>query len=942
MFGILILISTLGVALGQPKAHTVGNYTAQAQAARCTGTPVLTADNGVGDAGTLEACAARCEANRPTCEKFAFRGSQTNKCHYFGSDCDPVGNQGVTKGTAFSDAIYAHNDDINAVQLMDFYGDVVVDTRCESNGRITGDHGMGALRTLESCAKQCATTYKNECTGFTYRTSGSVGNPRCFYHHEGCRRYRVTANWDTGQGGFQSYWFKGDTLQHYAGSVPNTVRDRLKVGAFQAKEYAGPCFAKSITYGGESSRKAYAKARCSQNANFGVLYTSDFDYNQNNGDTWRRCADLCVAWNTNSSNTQECRAFNKIKSGDNAATFKCELIDCGPYPRPNPQNSINVFNPGDSNTPDDKWGFLDDATTPSCRGNFVDQHDQEIMNSYDAYSENVCVGTAISHTDFTTAIECATKCSTSNGNGKSCVAFSFRPKVNKCHTWSRCELDTATSQSVQDVVYLKKFYLDHVTGIRRDFLSVNPGETCAANPGAVLNRTLTPGVVNLDYCTKACYEDNAANCEFFEFDSTTCKIWADCGGSPGVDAAALGNLYEPVPVGQTLPPSPQITQAPTPTPECIASSDCTSISGQDICTKSSECERVECSSHEQCFGYVRFGKLPICDFKFGICTDFFNSNCNSVRRCRSQARKKWKRRRAFAKSRLKNEEARAEKRRQFTLEAIQDLEVAVNTSSSVYITVEGTEVVEIGSGTLGAVNDTDALYEAMVSSYCGDAVEECSYTITGGLPARRRALQDENVTIVITYEVDENLYQDLVNTGFDFDNSNFTQAVADELGIDVNLVEISGVNGTIEIEVSIVDEAPDGEPIGDSLIEDITTIQESLENITSTVIDEVGANATQIDVEELDLCGDRQCNNQGKCSSSTGICSCAPGYGGINCEEKSICGDEAADYCKFGGECRPDGLACHCVYPHYGFRCGETPVACGTCPGTGEPGEPVA
>jgi hypothetical protein len=779
---------------------------------------------------------------------------------------------------------------------------------------------------------QCATTYKNECTGFTYRTSGDVSNPRCFYHNKGCRRYISTSNWGTGIEGYNSYWYKGDTLQHYEGTVPDVVRDRLKDGLFEAKEYAGPCFAKSITYGGSTSRMDYARIKCTLNPNNGIIHETDYDYNENNADTWRKCADLCVAWNTNSSNTQECRAFNKIKSGDSAATFKCQLLDCGPYPRPTPKNSISVFNPSDSNTPDDKWGFLDDATTPSCRGNFVDQYDQEIMNSYDAYTGTWCAGTAISNSDSTTAIECATKCSTSNGNGKSCVAFSFRPKTNKCHTWDRCILDTASSVSVQDIVYIKKFYVDHETGVHRDFLSVNPGETCAANAGAVLNRTLTPGVVNLDYCTNACYEDNAANCEFFEFDSTTCKIWSDCGGAPGVDAAALGNLYEPVPVGQTLPPSPQITQAPTPTPACATSSDCMSISGQDICTKSRECKRVECSSHEECFSFVGFGKLPICDFKFGVCTDFFSSNCNSVRRCRSQARKEWKHQRVFARTRLKNQEARAEKRRQFTLEAIRDLEVTVNTSSSVYITVKGAEVVEIGSGTLGAVNDTDALYQAMVTSYCGDVSEECSYSIAGGSPTRRM-LQDENVTLVITYEMDENLYQDLINSGFDFGNANFTQAVADELGIDSSLVEISGVNGTIEIEVSIVDEDPDGAPIGDSLIDDINNIQYSLENITSTVIGQVGANETQIDVGELDLCGDRQCNNQGSCSSSTGICSCAPGYGGINCEKKSLCSDEAADYCQFGGECRPDGLACHCVYPHYGFRCGETPAACGTCPG---------
>lgn len=936
----ILPIIIVGVALGEPMANNVGNYTARAIAARCTGTPVLNADNGVGNAGTLEACAAQCEANRPTCEKFTFRGGQTDKCHYFGSNCNPISGSGVTLGTSFNDAIYAHNDDINAVMLMDFYGDVVSNTRCESGGRITSDQGWNSLRTTEACAKKCAITYKNDCTGFTYRTSGNVGNPRCFYHNKECRRYRSTSNFGTGISGYNSYWFKGDTLQHYEGSVPSTVRDRLKDGFFQAKEYTGPCFAKSITYGGESTRKAYSRIKCNQNANNGVIYEdSNFPYSSDNGDTWRKCADLCVAWNIDSSNTEECRAFNKIMKSDNGVKFKCQLLNCGPYPRPNPKNSITVFNPSDSATQNDKWGFLDDATTPSCRGNFVDQYDQEIINGYDAYSGTVCSGTAISNSEYTTAIECAIKCATVNANGRSCVAFSFRPKNNKCHTWKSCELDTASSQSVQDVVYIKKFYLNHVSGDRRNFISATPGGTCGANPGAVISRTLTPGSVSFHYCSKECYSDQS-NCEFFEFDTTTCKIWSDCGGTPQTDAAALGILYEPLPVGQTLPPSTQATQAPTLTPECSESSQCFSTSGDEICTKDKQCETVGCSSHEECFSFVRYGRLPLCDFKFGICRDYYTSGCSTARKCRSQARKKWKRQRSFARTRLKNQEERAEKRREFTLQAIKDLENAVNTSNSVYITVEGTEVVEINNSTMSAVNDTVALYDAMLTHYCGDAVDECSYNISGA--TGRRMLQDENVTLVITYEMDENLYQDLVNTGFDFDNENFTQAVADELGIDVNLVDINGVDGTIEIEVSIVDENLNGEPIGDSLINDISNIQDSLENITSTVIDEVGANNTQIDYPEIDRCGDRQCNNEGNCSSTTGFCSCNTGYAGINCEKKLSCADEGPDYCQFGGECRPDGMACHCIYPHYGVRCMEDPGACETCPGTGQPGQPIA
>jgi hypothetical protein len=321
----------------------------------------------------------------------------------------------------------------------------------------------------------------------------------------------------------------------------------------------------------------------------------------------------------------------------------------------------------------------------------------------------------------------------------------------------------------------------------------------------------------------------------------------------------------------------------------------------------------------------------MCNLKTGYCVDYYASTCNTQKKCRSEAKRKWRKNRAFSKAAVKNNELREEKRRAVSQQTINDLKSQIldlGTTRTVYIGVLGTENVEIDAATLtavGAGNETN-LYQSIVDNYCGEANLACTYTVA----TNRRMLADENVTITISYDLDEELYQDLINTGYDFNNQSLVDAIAAELGVDPSEIVIVNNDGTIDIEVTIVDDVPDGEPIGEDFLNDIDNIQDSLSNITSTVVSELGANTNQVSVQGVDYCGDRTCNDAGTCDTATGVCTCPSGYSGVNCEIKHKCDDELPSYCANGGVCAANGLRCHCNFPFYGHKCTNT-SPCSTC-----------
>uniref|UniRef100_K1R4H3 Neurogenic locus notch-like protein 1 n=1 Tax=Magallana gigas TaxID=29159 RepID=K1R4H3_MAGGI len=88
-------------------------------------------------------------------------------------------------------------------------------------------------------------------------------------------------------------------------------------------------------------------------------------------------------------------------------------------------------------------------------------------------------------------------------------------------------------------------------------------------------------------------------------------------------------------------------------------------------------------------------------------------------------------------------------------------------------------------------------------------------------------------------------------------------------------------------------------------------------------------------------CSDNPCKH-GTCSdhSSSFICSCDPGYKGIDCDTRKTCSEGIT--CQNGGTCQdgPNGFQCHCSNKFSGefcekvIKCVDTPCVHGTCQDT--------
>ena len=137
-------------------------------------------------------------------------------------------------------------------------------------------------------------------------------------------------------------------------------------------------------------------------------------------------------------------------------------------------------------------------------------------------------------------------------------------------------------------------------------------------------------------------------------------------------------------------------------------------------------------------------------------------------------------------------------------------------------------------------------------------------------------------------------------------------------------------DSSIEVDITLVDDTLDGEPINDDLIDAINDISLELNNISSALIDSLGISSNDISFDSADFCGDRTCSGLNvECNHATGFCECPPGYGGIDCQFKHKCDDEPGDYCTNNGACSSNGLYCLCNYPHWGYKCNL--ISCNSC-----------
>ena len=934
---LILFLLLLGVCDGYVTARNqlyIDGWTMTIMHAKCSGTDAAVADTGDDASNTIESCARQCDIIGSSCVAFGFLQNNANRCQYYTSACNLADPQGVGSnvvyGTHINHGIFQRNSDLNDYLLkehVDFDG---YDNhyRCTSNGRIGADRGYENRATLEACLKTCFEVFPGQCVGVTYRVdSGSETQSRCYYNNKGCRKYTSLRAYEAASG-WDTYWVKG----HYQEPSTTTTeaKNHYNNGNFDLWTILG-CPIKRIIWSSTTEKKANARGNCPSFDTPGVdgiLNTSGYVYDKTFQDI-DVCGQECYDWNHGANTSDyECRSFNMELENDSSDSFRCTLYSCDLWTR-EASRHFDDYDPGTSNNDYDTWGFMDNLISTECAGNFITEQRTIVKETYDVHLGTVC-GTG------STQITSYDHCSISAAHQycfedwENCAAIYMNSGSRVCQLYSKCVLET--SANAHKTVFLRnKFTRMDNSNVTNVELFEN-AECATSVPGSVL-ATHSDVAYTVTACIEKC--DNTTNCKYMEINDSNHCVVMDNTCSPN-STSSTHTVYRKFNPGETPAPTPPITAAPTVPPECTASTDCIA-NITDVCTDELECETIPCTSHVQCYDSNLFlpNRLPFCNLKKKYCEDLFSSQCGSRRRCRSQARRKWRKQRALSRASIRNQEARADKRREAAERAVSDAQTMVaelSTDKTVYIGVIGSESVEIDSGTISLVSGNETLlYNSIMENYCGTATIGCNYTVDVG-PSRRllmeyRELQDENVTITITYDLDDELYQDLLDSGHEFGSDNLTQAIADDLGLNASDVTVVDVNGTIEIEITIVDDTADGEAIGDELIDDIDTIQEQLDNITQTLIDDLGANSTTVLLDEVDYCGDRGCSSQGTCNATSGYCDCNDGYQGINCEIQRIC-NLTSGFCLNGGNCSDDGMQCHCVYPYAGNDCSEI-VNCG-------------
>lgn len=329
----------------------------------------------------------------------------------------------------------------------------------------------------------------------------------------------------------------------------------------------------------------------------------------------------------------------------------------------------------------------------------------------------------------------------------------------------------------------------------------------------------------------------------------------------------------------TKSPTPQPTVSPTTsptvTPPCETSEDCAAWP-ERICDKAvMGCVRVPCVGHGDCFDRTLLGRLPFCEPKTRRCIDTRNSTCTQALTCLSAANTALTQTNAISKTSLAVREPDSTKR---AAAAQQTMESVRNASSSASLTVSAEE-----SMTMPALANltVEELMEAVKLERCGSVAELCTVSTSS-----RRMLDEGDVTFTVQYDLDEDIYNQLIANGTNFNDPSFASSIALSLGVDPANVTVTDNGGVIEVQITIVDVSEEGTPIEAEVLSEIQSISSQLSNITSQVASNLGIDTSSFDEPVVDLCGSgRTCSNRGTCDSATGLCTCnSPAYYGLNCE----------------------------------------------------------
>jgi hypothetical protein len=229
-------------------------------------------------------------------------------------------------------------------------------------------------------------------------------------------------------------------------------------------------------------------------------------------------------------------------------------------------------------------------------------------------------------------------------------------------------------------------------------------------------------------------------------------------------------------------------------------------------------------------------------------------------------------------------------------------------TEEIYAIVTGTEKAVFDQTLFTNYGNDQQLLDHIKTIVCGSASDTCSIS---GVGEGRRQLRDlaTSIAVTITYSIDSSVFDSLNGTTFN-DGGTFEQELAAALGVTTNDISILTTDGTLEIEYIVAQEATGDDPLTESNIAALNTVNSELSTITSTVNSQLGTTAS---TPTVDKCGDRTCNGRGTCNPTTGVCACSTtDYWGVNCETAVSCN---------GGVKLSSSAYCSCEYPNYGLRC---------------------
>lgn len=875
---------------------------------------------------TLETCAERCAQESDTCQAFGFlaRGTYSTRCHLYYKSCITDNRYEVL---ADSDLYFTKNF---SNWIEDFATDRFVRvaqlSACKDIFRAAVGVSKGTFldNSLEGCARDCY--QMNDCASFSHKAY-STRDFMCEFYTRDCEadnfgdypnNIEVITESDLWAATYTTDWPK---------HLPSPLLTLFQNDAFNVLDdtYLFPeavvCGAHTIDFtSNPSAALTYSQMYCDGVVDGGYLHLYPYKYD---ADIFKHdiCAKLCHYYNSE-PRTNPCRGFNVIyNETDN--TFQCGMYSCNIYDENILFNSTTNAN----NT----FGFLDTMTTPTCADvNYETTEDYILVRDYSVHFRQHCTSNTLLFFSDMSALECSKICD----QIPRCAGFEIRDD-RECKIQRKCNSMTESTRHsfyYSRVNYTKIPYeLDGVDG--EVFLQEYRGQTCINSVGKLATFT------DVLYSPKECHIRCANNpsCTIFEIHANwNCIIYSTCDVEENYPtASAIDQVFRYITAQQNLdrlnpPQSLPITQQGV--NSCNTSPDC--VSGfYDICSPQRLCEETICTNHQTCFGTVQVGRLPMCDLKNRRCVDYYSSDCLTETQCLNQAKRQWRDKNALTEARVEMKLLKSEARKTYLSRLKEELDKLV-VPDNIYISVITNENADFDILEQYSIPSLqDLVYQIQVLR-CGNLYTECSVNLINTTAGNRRLLLD-SFQIELVYDVDDQALQDLVNSGYDFNNTAFISQLANFLGVSESSIVITPQNGTIELQAVIVDDLSTNDTLSDSIIQDINNVQASLDNITSLLASELGLQAST--VQSINLCGDRNCTGRGLCEPSTGFCTCDSGFYGVDCQfdtpypttsptlspTMAIPENWACLYdhhCQNDATCSFHGI-CLCKFPFYGLNC---------------------